>query len=154
MEVSWPVVGSWSLFACCLVALAAWWLVERKRRKKELQEKVDRAEADVAVAREAYEAANRNGSAADLHRAALDLSHAQQRHNDLKKQLAALLVAVVVAGALLCGCATRDVERVVLLDDHVRIVAPGDVVPDYAPGESRWWLMSPRGLSDMLPKEN
>ena len=152
MEVSWPTAGSWSLFACACAAIVGWLLVKRHRSKQELQKKCDKAEADVAVAKEEYENASRNGTAADIHRAAQEYNLAKKAHLDLKKQLAALCVAAVFAGTF-CGCATREVERIVRLDEHGRLVVPGDVVPDYPAGESRWWLMTPTGLVDMLPKE-
>lgn len=95
----------------------------------------------------------RHGTPEEAVRAALNLDNARKRANDILVRLGNGLLVVTAFCALMAGCKTAEpAERIVRLDSHVRIVEPGDVVPDYAAGEERWFLMSPTGIGWMVPQ--
>lgn len=155
MEINWPVAGSWALAACSTLALAGYFLVRRAKRYDERWGEYKRRIADEIEASKRYADAVRNGTKEDAIAAARELDEKRQALDALRKALHALAV-LSAAGVLLVsqGCVTRtkEVERIVALDAHIRIVEPGETVPDYAPGESRWWLVSPSGLVELMPK--
>lgn len=155
MDVQWPVVAGWSLVAAEVLALAAWWLVKRDKRKQELRAEYRNRLKDECLAFQAYERAVREGTALDAQRAAKTLSAIRESLDDLLKQIRACGAFALLAGCALLfqGCITREgPERIVKLDQHIRIVAPGETVPDYPEGQTRWWLLSPEGLVELLPQ--
>lgn len=150
MEVTWPQIGTWAGAACSALALLAWWLVKKHTRKVELRARLRAREADLLVAEEEYDHAAKNGTATDMRRTAAAVSDASRECDAIRKMLHATIVLAGVSA--LAGCAAGQAERIVVLDDHVRLVPPGAVVPEYPEGESRWWLVSPTGLREIMPK--
>lgn len=150
MEVTWPQAGTWAGVALAALTLLAWWMVRRARKLDERRAEYKAALADAVSAEEAYRAAAENATTfAEVRRAADALDEARRRCDQLRKGLPALCVAL----ALLAGCATREgPERIVQLDEHIRIVSPGETVPAYPATESRWWLVSPTGLMELMPR--
>lgn len=153
MDVTWPQAGTWAGAACAALAIVAWWLVRRARKRDAREEEYKARLADVRVAEDALEDSYANATdGAEVRKARSAVDEARRRADAVRKALH--IAAVLLAVAALAGCVTRtrEVERIVQLDEHIRIIAPGDTVPDYAPGESRWWLVSPTGLVEMMPK--
>lgn len=151
MDVSWPVAGSWAGAACAALALFGWWLVRRDRRRAELMAEYRKRLEDERRAYEAWADASRNGTALDVRRTAAALDAIRKALDALKASMPAL--AALLCAATLSGCVARGApERVVRLDEHIRVVRPGETVPDYPDGETRWWLLSPAGLLEFVPQ--
>lgn len=137
--------------AFALVVALLFWLF-RRREKRE-----DEARKTAAEHREAYAAALRDWEAAiEAGDAAAAAAHAEELERMRKWGWNAL--PLVVAGlCLAAGCrAPRAVSAPVspvLLTEHVRIVKPGDTVPELPAGESRWWLCTPTGMRRLLPSD-
>ncbi len=150
MEIAWPTIGSWSLAACCVIALMGWWLMRRDRRTAELKAALSKALAEEREARAEYAQAARVGKPEDVCIAARAVEEKRKRIQAIQRSLG---VTLFLAAFILAGCRTAEpTERIVRLDAHVRIVAPGDTVPDYPEGEARWWLVTPTGLVSILPQ--
>lgn len=151
MDVSWPVAGTWAGAACAALALFAWWAVKRDKRRRELMAEYRSRLEDERRAYDAYTDAVRNGAAIDVRRAAAALDAIRKTLDALRSSMPAL--AALLCAAALAGCTTREgPERVVKLDEHIRVVAPGETVPDYPDGETRWWLLTPAGLLEFVPQ--
>lgn len=151
MEVSWPIAGSWALAACMVLALLGWWLVKRDRRQASLRAELRTAWKEEKRARKAWQNAVNEGTAEEAVRAAREVAVVRKRIDALRRSLGiTLFVALVVP---LAGCASKPEvrEKIVHLDAHVRIVSPGDTIPDYPEGEDRWWLATPTGLLSLVP---
>lgn len=148
MDVSWPIAGSWALAACMAIALLAWWLALRDKRTAELKAELKAAKAAERDAMNAWQDALRNGTTEEAVRAASRADAAGRRVELLRRSIGITLFLLVAA----CGCATPEPhEKIVRLDAHLRIVSPGETVPDYPDGETRWWLATPTGLEVMVP---
>lgn len=150
MTVSWPTEASWALAACSVLALLGFCVVPWVKRKGERWEQYKQGLSDEIEASKTYAEKSRTGTTAELLEAKRILDAKRKALDDLGKAMH--LLAAFFTVSVLAGCATQERERIVLLDEHVRIVAPGDVVPDYPEGEARWWLMSPTGLVEMVPQ--
>lgn len=150
MEITWPQVWTWATVVGVALVTFAWWFFRRARLLDERRKAYKAAFEDAKVAEAAFKAAAETAtSIAEVRQAAAVLDETRRRCDALRKGLPVLLVA----GAFLAGCVTREgPERIVQLDEHIRIVQPGDAVPDYPGGESRWWLVSPTGLVELMPK--
>ena len=142
-----PTEGSIALAACIALTLFGAWLYRRWERRAKAEANLEARMADLKDAQKAYSDAIRNGTPSEAAAAKRSVDAASRR-----VQEAARMICLAVLAAL-CGClAPREVETVVRLDDHVRIVHPGDTVPDYPAGEARWWLLTPKGLEELLPE--
>lgn len=150
MTVEWPTAAGWSLVAAEAIAVFAWWMLRRGKRFDERWEAYKQGLADEIEASKAFADKVRHGSGAEVREAKRILDAKRKALDELRKAMHLLVAFFAVA--TLTGCATRERERIVTLDEHIRIVAPGDTVPDYADGENRWWLVSPTGLVGMVPE--
>lgn len=150
MDITWPQGWTWATVAGVPLVTVAWWLIRRARKLDERREAYKAALADAHVAEDAYHAALENAvNTGEVRQAREALDEARRRCDALRKSLPVLLVALALAG---CVTRTKEVERIVQLDEHIRIVQPGDMVPDYPSAETRWWLVSPTGLIELMPK--
>lgn len=148
MDVTWPQAGTWAGAACAVLAIVAWWLVEREKKRAEMRKRYAQLRGDVLVAEEAYRDALENGTALAVRRAAAELDERRRKMDLVAKAIAGLCVLLVLGGCR----TTAPQESIVRLDEHIRIVAPGETVPDYPEGESRWWLCTPSGMMEMVPQ--
>jgi hypothetical protein len=149
-EVVWPNAGSWALAACSALAIAGACIFRRWKKQDAAKERLDAAQAAVEAALATYNSAVRHGTPADARAASRKLEAAQKTLRAARQAFMALCVAMLFA-----GCAKERVvekETILRLDEHVRLVQPGDTVPDFPDGETRWWLLTPTGLEEMLPK--
>lgn len=152
MDISWPQTGSWALAACMALTLVLLVLLRKWKKRDDARERLRAAAAEYNEAVAQYHAAVQVGTVEDGLEAARKVKAAADRVQAAEKALACLLVASCLFTA---GCLhTRTPkETIVTLTDHVRIVEPGATVPDYPDGETRWWLLTPRGMAEMVPGE-
>lgn len=150
MDVAWSTVWTASGVAGAALTLLAWWLVRRAKLLDERREKYEKALEAEEKAKQAHRDAVRNSTdPSEIAHLADKVDEARRECENLRKSLPVLLVLALA----LCGCASRKpAERIVFLDAHAKIVKPGDVVPEYPDGESRWWLVTPTGMSRMVPQ--
>ena len=154
-DIPWESPATWAGVAGLALAIFGYWLVRRHRRRGELVGEYRNRLKDVCLAEKAYQKAVRDGTAAEARQAAQILDAMRKAADALAGKIKALSCFVMALGVAVLsgGCITREgPERIVQLDEHIRIVQPGETVPDFASGESRWWLVSPTGLMELMPK--
>lgn len=151
MNVDWPVTGSWALALCMAMSLIGWALI---RSAGKADEQIERQRRQ----RRAYEARRADWLAAIGRGYTFDAM-------EIKRQLDAMraagwnkfpLALALAAGLLLAGCRAPQAQApavVVPTGEHILLPAPGDVVPPLPAGEPRWWLLTPTGLSLLLPAD-
>lgn len=146
-----PQAATWATAAA--IALGILWAVLKRRwhrRDKDEQKLVD-AENAVYSAADIVADARENGTAEALAEAEKDYAAAIRRRDALRKALG--VSAIMALLAVLSGCRNAPAPQPVILNDHVRLVAPGDTVPPLPEGETRWWLLTPRGMDMVSPLE-
>lgn len=151
MNVDWPVTGSWALALCMAMSLIGWAVFRSAGQADERIAQQSRKRRAYEEARAEWEAATRAGLATLAHqlKRRLDGMRAEGWH---KFPLALALAA----GLLLAGCRAPQAQApavVVPTGEHILLPAPGDVVPPLPAGEPRWWLLTPTGLSLLLPAD-
>lgn len=148
-----PQAATWATVAAALVGIL-WAVLRRKwqRRDKAEQKLVD-AENAVYSAADIVSDARANGTAEALAEAERDYAAAIKRRDALRKALGVSAIMALLAACLLSGCQNAQAPQPVILNDHVRLVAPGDTVPPLPEGETRWWLLTPRGMDMVSPLE-
>lgn len=149
---------TWAGAAVIALGLIGAWL---RRRWKHRDAEADRARKVLEAARcslcsavDAMIDAREDGfSATDLYEATQEYEAALAAYVEARetaRRLGVATLAALVLGAC-AGCRSPAPAEPTVLDDHVRIVAPGDVVPPLPSGQTRWWLCTPRGLSMVAP---
>lgn len=146
MNASWPQTGSWALAVCMALTLFVLWLLRRWKRQDEAREALLSAQKDLLSAQEEYREKVRTGTPEEAHQAANRVKALWAEVDRLEKLAGVFCLFLCV---LASGCVRSP--GVIWLDEHVRIVEPGSVVPPYPDGETRWWLLSPTGFDELVP---
>ena len=143
MNMDITQIATGGVGAALAIAAALVWYLVRRRADSQDRKAAKRAalEEQLKHAKAEWAAAAFCGDPARVHATARKVSA-------IEKQIAKL--SAIVLCALCAGCVGAKVETVVL-SEHCRVVHPGDTVPDLPEGQPYYWLLTPKGLVQMLP---
>lgn len=135
--------GGWAAAAAIIAAIAFFAFRARQRRVEKDEEKRSALEDELKDA-------NAKWAAAEFCKDVPGMAREARRIDSIKRRLG--LPVAILCAALAAGCASQKV-RTVILSEHCRTAAPGDIVPELPEGESRWWLCTSTGLRIMMPSD-
>lgn len=164
MDVSWPITGTVAGAVCAGLALVAFFYVRwAKKNDTKFAKYLEMLDEEIELAKK-YADVKRTGTPFELMEAKKALDEKRQSLDELVASMHSFFsafaavfsipaMAFVLTLTLATGCASTKVkERIIQLNDHVKIVQPGETVPEYPNGETRWWLMTPTGMDSVIPQ--
>jgi len=137
----------WSGVAAMALGLVAY-LIGRRHKSQDDERRLRKERHEKYLAtRLAWRTAAETGDATAMARLKKEL--------DLMRDKGWHLAPVVLAVLLMAGCASKapPPPATVLLNEHVRTMMPGEVLPDLPAGSSRWWVCTAEGLEQLLPQD-
>ena len=150
LPTGWAAIGAAVLVLAIVCAAATF----RKWRRQDEGERKRRENYNSYIATlHAWQDAIEQGDAAEASQIAIELDEMRKKGWNIAPAL--VLCAGVLACSLSASCTSppAPAPETVLLSDHVRIVKPGDTVPDLPQGESFWWIATPKGMLHLLPSD-